>query len=456
MSIKQDYLYKLIHGDVDIYENFDYTKYEDILYGWNSDHHFFHEIINDSKPSYILEIGSFLGKSAINMGNYIKDNSLNTKIICVDTWLGSLEMIGHRFPAEKEKLVKNGMPRLYDYFLANIKKNGLEEIVIPFPQTSYNALNFFMQNNVLFDLIYIDGSNHYDEFKRDIDNSWDVLSNNGFIFGDDYRNFHWPHIQIAINEFVADNKLIDDFKVSYNCYWSLKKKTGDIKYIITSHPKYTKALEHMLDSMYMAKVKPADIVVIMGDCDTSGKYINESIKMRPGVNYVFIENNLYEYNFFIGVMKAIDLGICKRIDNFVLLHDTCLAGGHFLKSVASHKNFSEQIVWHNKRGNYNIGMFKYAAIKEGFNLFKSMKTLDKHTAILMEHNKHHLSVKRFNVSQRCPIQIGKQTIHNFSYFDVYNEGRMRTVAYLRTYDLLKFFLWVPNGSEHPNRIEDDE
>jgi len=224
MSIQEDYIYKLIHGYRDIYENFDHTKYEDILYGWNSDSKFFYEAINESKPNYILEIGSFLGKSAIHMGNYIKNNSLSTKIICVDTWLGSLEMIADRFPAEREKIVKNGMPRLYDYFLANVKKHGLENIIIPFPQTSYNALKFFMQHNIFFDLIYLDGSNYYEELKKDIDLSWDVLSNDGIMFGDDYRNFSWPQIAVAVNEFVADNKLADNFKVNYDCYWSLKKK----------------------------------------------------------------------------------------------------------------------------------------------------------------------------------------------------------------------------------------
>lgn len=224
MSIKEERIYRLIHGDVDIYENFDQNKYEDILYGWNSDHSFFGELINQTKPNYILEIGSWLGKSAINMGKYIKEHKLNTKIVCVDTWLGSLEFTGSGFPGERDKLVKNGIPRAYDYFLANIKKHGLEDIVIPFPQTSSNALKFFMIHNIFFDLIYVDGSNYFDDIKNDIDLSWNVLNNEGVIFGDDYKNYHWPHIAMAVNEFTADNDLLNDFKVYYDCYWAIKKK----------------------------------------------------------------------------------------------------------------------------------------------------------------------------------------------------------------------------------------
>jgi len=232
----------------------------------------------------------------------------------------------------------------------------------------------------------------------------------------------------------------------------LKKKTGDLKYIITSHPKYTKALEHLLDSMYVAKIKPSDIIVILGDCNTNGKHINENIKIRPGVHYIPIENNLYEYNFFIGVMKAIELGVCKRIDSFFLLHDTCMVGNRFLeKTLEAHQNMSEQIFWNNFKGNFNIGIFKYAAIKEGYNLFKKMKTMNKHVAILTEHNKHHYSLKRFPVSQKFNPQV--KNIRHFFNQDVYNEKRKRTVAYIRFFDLLKFFLWVPNGNCHPNNIE---
>lgn len=224
MSIKDNYIYKLIHGNDDIYGSFDHTKYESIFYGWNSDHHFFCETIKNQRPEYILEIGTWLGRSAINMAKCIKENNLNTKIVCVDTWLGSLEMIGDRFPANRGQLVKNGICKAYEYFLANVKKHGVEDIIIPFPQTSFNALRYLMVNNVFFDLIYVDGSNYFEDIKSDIDLSWNLLRPGGIVFGDDYRNFHWPHIQMAVNQFVIDNKLLDQFELKYDCYWTVKKK----------------------------------------------------------------------------------------------------------------------------------------------------------------------------------------------------------------------------------------
>lgn len=454
MAITDNHIYRLIHGNTNIYNNFDHTKYEDIMYGWNSDHQFFREIIRDKNPEYILEIGSWLGRSAINMGNFIKENSLKTKIVCVDTWLGSMEFIGDRFPADRDKLVKNGIPRAYDYFLANVKKYGLEDIIIPFPQISSTALRFFMINNIFFDLIYVDGSNYFEDIQSDIDLSWNVLKPNGMMFGDDYRNYNWPHIAMAVNEFVNNNKLMSEFEVKYDCYWTIKKKIGELKYVITSHPKYAKALEYLLDSMAIAGVKPANIIVVLGDCDISGKHIKEEIKIRPGINYVPIENNIYEYNFFVGVMKAIELGICKRIDDFVLIHDTCIVGNRFIDCVQDFSRSPEQIIWNNKVGCFNIGIFKYAAVKEGYNLYRQLKSLNKHDAIMMEHNRHHLSPKRFPVSQKFAVLPPKRnTSGHFAYHDVYGEGRTRTVAWIPVMDLVKFFFWVPHGDVHPNNIE---
>lgn len=232
-----------------------------------------------------------------------------------------------------------------------------------------------------------------------------------------------------------------------------KKKVGDLKYVITSHPKYTKALDHFLDSLSVVGVKNTDIIVIFGECDTSGKYIKEKFNYRPGVSYIPIQNNLYEYNFFVGVMKAIELGVCRRIDDFVLLHDTCIAGSRFVESVKDLAKSPEQIVWTNKIGCFNIGIFRYAAVKEGYNLYNKLMTLGKHDAILMEHNRHHLSPKRFVVSQKNTITSPKKaTLGHFAHHDAYREGRIRTVAFIQSMDLLKFFLWVPHGDAHPNQL----
>ena len=226
MSIIDDPLYKLIHNE-DVYEGIDPEKFEEILYGWNDSDEIFNDLIGELRPKYILEIGSWLGSSAIHMGNAIRDAGLDTKIMCVDTWLGSRDSIGGHFSEEKSELMLNGMPNAYRHFLANIKRKGLQDLVIPLPQTSSNALRFLSEEGVKFDMVYIDGSNQYEDIVSDMNLSWNVLANGGVMFGDDYLNFSYPQINVAVNSFVYGNRIREQCSVdSNNNFWSIKKKKG--------------------------------------------------------------------------------------------------------------------------------------------------------------------------------------------------------------------------------------
>src|SRR5947208_1485127 len=51
----------------------------------------FVELISLTKPSLIIEVGTWKGHSANAMADSCKRMNLHTKIICVDTWLGSQE-----------------------------------------------------------------------------------------------------------------------------------------------------------------------------------------------------------------------------------------------------------------------------------------------------------------------------------------------------------------------------
>lgn len=223
MKLMSDPLYCLIHGSEDIYSGIDTERYEKILYGWNSDNEIFCRLIEENNPKYILEIGSWLGSSVLHMGNFIKSKGLNTKIVCVDTWLGSKDFIGKQLKGKTR--TPEGLPSAFWHFMANVKREGLSEIVIPFPQTSTNALHFFSENDVKFQMVYIDGSNQYEDIKSDIDLSWGVLDVGGVIFGDDYINFSYPQINAAVNSFVYENRIRDRLVVdSKNVFWSIKKK----------------------------------------------------------------------------------------------------------------------------------------------------------------------------------------------------------------------------------------
>lgn len=150
------------------------------------------------RPSTILEIGSWMGASAIAWVNYGKPHHEGIKVYCVDTWLGSTEHFLDRFGGEWGRcnlLQDEYGPAFFDRFLSNVHCSGNKERIIPFRADSSSALPFFSQQNLKFDVIYIDGAHDIHAVKRDLVLSLDLLTPNGIICGDD---FTWSSVRMGL------------------------------------------------------------------------------------------------------------------------------------------------------------------------------------------------------------------------------------------------------------------
>jgi SAM-dependent methyltransferase len=201
-----------------IYNNIELLP-EDIS-GWNGNSVVFHQLIDEIKPKIIIEIGTWKGQSAINMARYIKENKYETKILCVDTWLGALEFWHEaKETPERNLLLKNGYPQIYYQFISNVIHSGVQDIILPFPNTSDIAFKYFLYNNIKANLIYVDASHDEDDVYRDIKNYYQLLENNGIIFGDDY--YGWPSVNKAVNNFLTRNNV--KHTVLENNFWIIKK-----------------------------------------------------------------------------------------------------------------------------------------------------------------------------------------------------------------------------------------
>jgi predicted O-methyltransferase YrrM len=190
---------------VNPYEGFDHESFPYLkLKGWGSDHEVFEKLILEKKPKLIFEVGTWLGASAIHMAKIIKENNLDCKIICIDTWLGALEMLNNFNDTETYQSLDKyyGFPSVYYQFLANVCKMNCQDIIMPFATTSVIAARFFARRNIKADLIYIDGSHDYIDVKMDLLHYAHVVSENGMIFGDDYC---WEGVKQAVDEHVSDN-----------------------------------------------------------------------------------------------------------------------------------------------------------------------------------------------------------------------------------------------------------
>lgn len=220
-------LLQLIHG-YNIYENFDLTRYDHRLVGWNINEELFRSLIEQTQPEIIIELGSWYGASAIAMGNIIKSLGLDTKIICIDTWLGSYEFIGLYEQDEDRKLLPTfGYPNAYYQFLTNICHSNMQDIIVPFPQTIRMACKWLSDHKIVSQLIYIDGNNDSFDVYNDIHISWKLLDINGIMFGDDYNSASWPSVDIGLNKFCAENRLRPIINSQFPNHWTLKKHHVD-------------------------------------------------------------------------------------------------------------------------------------------------------------------------------------------------------------------------------------
>ena len=187
------------------------------LQGWHGDSNLFHKLIDENNPTIIIEIGTWLGLSAINMASYCKQKGYNTKVYCVDTWLGNYEWHTSDDPQVNMRL-RNGYPQVYYQFLSNVIHSGVQDIITPFPNTSSIMSKYFKQHDVKSELIYIDASHEYFDVLRDLECYYELLSENGVIFGDDYQ---WGGVREAVNAFAS--QIGREVHVFDNNFWTLRK-----------------------------------------------------------------------------------------------------------------------------------------------------------------------------------------------------------------------------------------
>lgn len=206
--------------DFGIYENLELLPLD--LQGWHGTSDVFKTLIEKTKPSIIIEAGTWKGQSAVTMANHVKNLNLQTRIYCVDTWLGALEFwsddpnINNK--EERNLLQKNGYPQIYYQFLSNVVHSGVQDIILPFPSTTLIAARYFKRKNVKAELIYIDASHDEEDVYADLRNYYDLLSDGGIMFGDD---IHWHGLENAVRYFCNEKGL--SYTVEEDNFWIIQK-----------------------------------------------------------------------------------------------------------------------------------------------------------------------------------------------------------------------------------------
>ena len=194
-----------VHGR-NVYEGFDFQSHPEDLAGWGGDSGAFAELIGETKPEFIIEVGSWKGASAVTMADALLAHGIQGRILCIDTWLGALEFWSDQNDPERFQALecKHGYPSVYYRFLANVCHRGHQQRIVPFPLPSTAAALWLLRTDLRANLIYIDGSHEEEDVYQDLLDYHELLKPGGRIFGDDWG---WSGVRAAVERFASEEKL---------------------------------------------------------------------------------------------------------------------------------------------------------------------------------------------------------------------------------------------------------
>lgn len=149
-------------------------------------------LLEQHRPMVVVELGSWLGQSAISMARVVR--RWGGLIYCVDTWTGELSQNGSDG--------KN--PIMIGSCARNLVEAGVGASVRLIPAPTRYAAALWLQVNV--DALYIDASHDYASVCDDLSNWIPLVRPGGLVMGDDYGNPIFPGLTQAWDEFEASDE----------------------------------------------------------------------------------------------------------------------------------------------------------------------------------------------------------------------------------------------------------
>jgi glycosyltransferase involved in cell wall biosynthesis/predicted O-methyltransferase YrrM len=209
----------------------------------------------------IVEIGAYKGKSTVCLAKGSKKNS-KIKIYSID----------HH---------KNNPPSL-PKFKSNLKKAGVEKLVVPIIQTSEEAAKSFDKP---VELIFIDGNHDYEFVKRDFELWFPKLIDGGIIvFHDYYDKQIWPGVKKAIGEINSNYPELVKIESSVKNIFIAKKMKEPLVSIIIPAYNSEKTLMPCISSILNQDYKNFELILVDNNStDSTRAIIKEFQKKDPRI-----------------------------------------------------------------------------------------------------------------------------------------------------------------------------
>jgi len=157
---------------------------------WYGDHGAMREVfaqaIDRLNPQLIVEVGTFVGESAIHMAQLIKKQNRSCAILCVDTWYAGFD----HWKGAREKIRNHfGRPDFYYKFIANVIQAGCQDVIVPLASDSVNGARIIKWLGLTPQFVYIDASHEEGDVFRDYEHYWETLPSGGGMMADDLSNW---------------------------------------------------------------------------------------------------------------------------------------------------------------------------------------------------------------------------------------------------------------------------
>lgn len=206
--------FQFIHAD--IFKVIDPVSYNDMDgYASSISHYkkYFKELLKKNHCKVVIEIGSFLGKSSIEIAKMLSDDGM---IIAVDTW----DITDPTNPVQNSRCIrkykemeKNGKPELYTQFLSNCKKSGMYHKITPLRMKSEVAAKIIDKKVTKSApvLLYIDGDHSEEGVSKDLNAWFPVIHPDSVICGDDWHYRHMKEKGITWDDSVKIDMNPNDY-----------------------------------------------------------------------------------------------------------------------------------------------------------------------------------------------------------------------------------------------------
>lgn len=150
---------------------------------WTDPQRVFENIASAMQVTDYLEVGSWLGGSAIRAFECFEKVE---SITCVDTWLGSAEHWTQSHPSHNLHRTPTGQPGIFGKFLANMKAARIADEVAPVRLPSTIAAEVMAHHDLTFDVIYLDGAHDFASVLADCRAWWPRTRR--VLMGDDWAD----------------------------------------------------------------------------------------------------------------------------------------------------------------------------------------------------------------------------------------------------------------------------